>query len=104
MDGFFSNGVFCFETGAATDVGCRRQINEDNLISRPEFGLWTVADGMGGHAAGDFASTTIVQELGSIGVAASDFSELIGRVPSKKLRVLRGGLARALSMRTRPGR
>ncbi|WP_330647212.1 protein phosphatase 2C domain-containing protein [Thioclava sp. FTW29] len=72
MDGFFSNGVFCFETGAATDVGCRRSINEDSLICRPEFGLWTVADGMGGHAAGDYASGMIVQELGSVGVAASE--------------------------------
>lgn len=66
-----NNRHFSFETGQATNVGCVRQINEDNLLSRPDFGLWVVADGMGGHAAGDFASMTIVRELNSIGVAGS---------------------------------
>ena len=65
------NEFFTFETGQATDVGCRRQINEDSYLSRQEYGLWVVADGMGGHAAGDFASQTIVNELNSIGLASS---------------------------------
>ena len=65
------NEYFLFETGFATDLGCRREINEDDLLSRPDFGLWVVADGMGGHAAGDFASHTIVTELQSVGVSAS---------------------------------
>lgn len=66
-----SNEYFTFETGQATDVGCQRQVNEDNFLSRPDYGLWVFADGMGGHAAGDFASFTIVQELNSVGVPAS---------------------------------
>lgn len=66
-----SNEYFTFDTGQATDVGCHRQVNEDNFLSRPDYGLWVVADGMGGHAAGDFASLTIVQELNSVGVPAS---------------------------------
>jgi protein phosphatase len=66
-----SNEFFTFETGQATDVGCHRQLNEDSFLSRPDYGLWVVADGMGGHAAGDFASFTIVQELNSVGVPAS---------------------------------
>jgi protein phosphatase len=66
-----SNEFFTFETGQATDVGCHRQVNEDSFLSRPDYGLWVVADGMGGHAAGDFASLTIVQELNSVGVPAS---------------------------------
>ena len=65
------NDYFTFETGQGTDVGCLRQVNEDNFLSRPDYGLWVVADGMGGHAAGDFASLTIVKELNSIGVPAS---------------------------------
>lgn len=62
---------FTFDTGRATDVGCVREINEDSNEILPESGLWVVADGMGGHAAGDYASQTIVGELGSIGVPST---------------------------------
>ncbi|SEL54589.1 protein phosphatase [Roseivivax marinus] len=61
------NDFLSFETGQASDVGLRREVNEDGFLSSPESGLWLVADGMGGHAAGDFASQTIVRELVSIG-------------------------------------
>lgn len=65
------NDYVMFETGQRTDVGCLRQVNEDSFLPRPDYGLWVVADGMGGHAAGDFASQTIVKELNSVGVATS---------------------------------
>lgn len=48
---------------AVTDTGKRRQHNEDSLLARPEAGLWVVADGMGGHKAGDVASQLIVNTL-----------------------------------------
>ena len=66
-----STEFFTFETGQATDVGCVRSVNEDSFLSRPEAGLWVVADGMGGHAAGDFASRTIVQQLYSVGLSGA---------------------------------
>ena len=40
----------------ASDPGLRRDSNEDAYAARPDLGLYLVADGMGGHAAGEVAS------------------------------------------------
>src|SRR5690606_432239 len=40
----------------ATHPGLRRESNEDAYAARPDLGLFVVADGMGGHAAGEVAS------------------------------------------------
>lgn len=53
-----------------TDVGAVRERNEDDLLVLPERGLWAVCDGMGGHDAGDYASSHIVDELARLRLPA----------------------------------
>ena len=47
----------------ATDRGSVRELNEDSFLVRGTLCIWSVADGMGGHARGDFASETVVEHL-----------------------------------------
>lgn len=49
--------------GAATDVGRKRPHNEDSYCADPALGLFLVADGMGGHAAGEVASKTVADAV-----------------------------------------
>lgn len=45
--------------------GLRREANEDTVCARPDLGLFLVADGMGGHAAGEVASRVAAQAIES---------------------------------------
>ena len=50
---------FCF----ASHTGVRRDTNEDSCCARPDLGLFAVADGVGGHAAGEVASRAALEAL-----------------------------------------
>lgn len=67
-------------------VGMIRQINEDAFLESPENGLWVVADGMGGHAAGDYVSSLIIDSLrripqaGTLDSLADDLRLRLGEI------------------------
>jgi serine/threonine protein phosphatase Stp1 len=72
-----------FRSWAATHPGARRSNNEDQFVNRPDLGIWAVADGAGGHQAGDVASGTIADALQGmpLDVAASEMlTQVRGRI------------------------
>lgn len=62
--------------GSRTDIGCLRDHNEDSLVVTPP--LFAVADGMGGHAAGEVASEIAVRVLSELAPEHPDV-EALGR-------------------------
>lgn len=64
MGGTATTGGVTVRWAAATDVGNQRKVNEDAVLALPP--VFVVADGMGGHQAGDVASGLVVDRFGSI--------------------------------------
>lgn len=57
---------FRFDWQARTDRGSVREHNEDSFAAVPDRGIWLVADGMGGHEAGDWASQQITEQFADL--------------------------------------
>ncbi|MEM7246864.1 MAG: Stp1/IreP family PP2C-type Ser/Thr phosphatase [Acidobacteriota bacterium] len=59
-----------------TDVGRKREHNEDSLLLNEKHGLFTIADGMGGHASGEVASKLAVDVLNEFIEISGDDSDI----------------------------
>ena len=61
---------FRIESAALTHQGRVREKNQDSFCIRERDGLWAVADGMGGHEGGEWASARLVRELDRVALPA----------------------------------
>src|SRR6266511_1002607 len=71
----------------ATDVGKKRATNEDAFLADDALGLYVVADGMGGHAAGEVASQEAVETIhGMVKQGLRALPKLIGPLDNDRAR------------------
>lgn len=78
-------GIRWSSTGR-TDRGARRKINEDSILLRPEQRVWLVADGMGGHEAGDLASGMVANAV-SAAVAGGTLAQRVDAIDAALIQV-----------------
>ncbi|MGP3698910.1 PP2C family protein-serine/threonine phosphatase [Rhodobacter sp. NSM] len=63
-----------------THSGCRRERNEDAILTDPMGQLWAVADGMGGYGHGDVAADIVIDQLETIADTADPAAILVARI------------------------
>jgi protein phosphatase len=76
--------------GAVTDRGRIREVNEDSLLADPP--LFAVADGMGGHAAGDAASSMAIEAVSDlVGHGPVNVGEMVEAISAANTAILNAG-------------
>ena len=71
---------------ARTDVGLRRKHNEDSLLASEEYGLFVVADGVGGRKAGELASAIAVNTFQKVGPRLWKSVKAFAKDPTRETR------------------
>ncbi len=91
-----------FQSASRTDIGLKRKINEDALLDRPERSIWAIADGMGGHEAGEVASSMVVEALEKsvseieLGPALRQAEEALQRANAAMVEMMKGDRRRKM--------
>ena len=91
-----------FQSASRTDVGLKRKMNEDSFLDRSEQSLWVVADGMGGHEAGEVASALVVETLANgvteieLGPALRQVEEALQQANGKMVDMMMGDTRRKM--------
>ncbi len=65
-------GFAHLSSASHTDIGCKRPRNEDSILALPEYGIFCVADGMGGAKGGEMASKALTEALRKTFVQRND--------------------------------
>lgn len=92
---------FRIKTASLTHSGLVRTANEDSMLVREEVNVWLVADGMGGHANGQWASNTVVEAV-QAAVFSGDFDQdiasLTGAIQAANQRIFATAQAQGTRM------
>src|SRR4051812_14157110 len=90
-----------YDVGSVSHPGKVRRRNEDSWLVRSDTGMWAVADGMGGHEAGDVASRIVMEALDAVHQPNSP-SELLEQCKARMLdaNAQIGALSKARNGRT----
>jgi len=76
--------MIIIESAGITDIGKKRKGNEDALFLDDNLGLYVVADGMGGHRAGEIASNLVVETMGEFFQLSKNNGDGHGKANSDK--------------------
>jgi serine/threonine protein phosphatase PrpC/CRP-like cAMP-binding protein len=74
------------QSWAKSDVGKKRKHNEDSFLADNDLGLFVVADGMGGHAAGEVASAMAVEAIKKVVQEARPLLDQFSKAPTAEAR------------------